>query len=43
MALKRRKNVAESWKFIKYLIKTCVRLYFITLINREKGIGYALP
>jgi len=30
---KKPKHVDESCQFIKYLIKSCVGLYFITLIN----------
>ena len=30
---KKPKHIAESCKFINYLIKICVRLYFITLLN----------
>jgi len=30
---KKLKRVSESCKFIIYLIKSCVRLYFITFLN----------
>ena len=33
MAIKSLKYVAESCKFIIYSIKSCVKLYFITLFN----------
>jgi len=29
------KHAAESCKFIKYLIKSCIRLYFFTLFNHS--------
>jgi hypothetical protein len=29
------KHAAESCKFMKYLIKSCVRLYYIILFNRK--------
>ena len=35
MALKKPKHVAENWKFMKCLIKSCVGLYFIKLIERD--------
>jgi hypothetical protein len=39
MSLKKPKHVAESCKFIKYLIKKCcVRLYFIMLFNEQRNI-----
>jgi len=34
-SFKKPKHVAENWKFMKYLIKSCVRLYFNTLIKRN--------
>jgi len=37
MVLKKPKHVAESCKFLKYLIKSRVRLYFIPLFNYQTG------